>query len=338
MIMETIQRHTGERLAHLKMHPPLFVAMLGTGSDLVAHAAGFGAAGARIVALSADAGEFLAGDPAARGARVMADSLALVSDPTVDLVAVVGQSPQRTHVICAAIEAGKHVLIAPPLAETMVEAETIARAARSAVGVCGMADETRAIVAYRAAADLLATGELGAIRLARLRLGGGGPGPGGLIATRGARAFALFRWLFGGVREIRGQTYEPDLAAALLTGTLGYGGRFEVALDRLDGLPLTERMEISGERGAVVVDLLAAVDALWYERGGDAAGMPLLDPARLPAAWRAAAITDAVADFTRQAQRGQPAAVTLDDGFYAAHVADVAARAVASGQTATLGG
>jgi predicted dehydrogenase len=88
---------------------------------------------------------------------------AALEDPRVDAVALA--TPPRTHYPLAkrAIEAGKHLLVEKPLAETYRDAEDLCRRARSA-GLCLMADHT---FLYTGSAETLralrAGGDLGKV-------------------------------------------------------------------------------------------------------------------------------------------------------------------------------
>ncbi|WP_065571686.1 Gfo/Idh/MocA family protein [Microbacterium oleivorans] len=97
------------------------------------------------------------------GAPVTADLQSVLADPLIDAVAVA--TPARTHhaIVMAALDAGKHVMVEKPLADTQERgAEMVRRAAER--GLVLMADHTYcytpAVLKMR---DLVASGELGDI-------------------------------------------------------------------------------------------------------------------------------------------------------------------------------
>jgi predicted dehydrogenase len=96
--------------------------------------------------------------------RSTTDWQQIVDDPEVDVIANAGAHPLHAPVTLAALSAGKHVLCEKPLAVATDEAREMERAAASS-GVqtaCGF--NYRFVPAIRLLHQLLASGELGAIR------------------------------------------------------------------------------------------------------------------------------------------------------------------------------
>jgi predicted dehydrogenase len=84
-----------------------------------------------LAAVSARTQEMAEAARAAFGAqRAFGDSLALVRDPDIDLVAVTVKVPEHRAIVLAALEAGKHVYCEWPLGRDVAEAEEMAAAVR----------------------------------------------------------------------------------------------------------------------------------------------------------------------------------------------------------------
>jgi predicted dehydrogenase len=101
------------------------------------------------------------------GGRPFGDSLAMVRDPEVDLVAVTVKVPEHRAIVLAALKAGKHVYCEWPLGRDASEAEEMARAVkpstRVAVGLQGLYAP-----AVRQAAELAAAGAIGKPKVLRV--------------------------------------------------------------------------------------------------------------------------------------------------------------------------
>jgi predicted dehydrogenase len=98
--------------------------------------------------------------PVFEARRAFGDSLALVRDPDVDLVAVTVKVPEHRAIVLAALEAGKHVYCEWPLGRDLAEAEEMAAAvgpkSHVVIGVQGCLAP-----AVRGAAQLVKDGALG---------------------------------------------------------------------------------------------------------------------------------------------------------------------------------
>lgn len=100
--------------------------------------------------------------------RAFGDSLALVRDPGIDVVAVTVKVPEHRAIVLAALEAGKHVFCEWPLGRDAVEAEEMAKAAARADGHVVIGLQALAAPAVRNAVALVASGALGAPRMLRV--------------------------------------------------------------------------------------------------------------------------------------------------------------------------
>jgi predicted dehydrogenase len=132
-----------------------------------------------LAAVSARTQELADKAAAAFGApRAFGDSLALVRDPGIDVVAVTVKVPEHRAIVLAALEAGKHLYCEWPLGRDAAEAEEMAAAARRARAahvVIGL--QALASPAVRHAAKLVASGALGTPQMLRVVSPTGGWGP-----------------------------------------------------------------------------------------------------------------------------------------------------------------
>jgi predicted dehydrogenase len=99
--------------------------------------------------------------------RAFGDSLALVRDPDVDVVAVCVKVPEHLPIVLAALEAGKHVHCEWPLGVDVAEAEAMAAAVQPQSHVM-IGLQALSAPAVRQAVDLVAAGALGRLQVMRV--------------------------------------------------------------------------------------------------------------------------------------------------------------------------
>ena len=121
-----------------------------------------------IEAVSARTQELADEARAAFGAnRAFGDSLELVRDPDIDIVAITVKVPEHRPLVLAALEAGKHVYCEWPLGRDLAEAEEMAAAVPAdshvAIGL-----QALSAPAVRHAAQLVREGALGDLLVARV--------------------------------------------------------------------------------------------------------------------------------------------------------------------------
>ena len=138
-----------------------------------------------------------------------------------DIDAVVVATPDDTHceITCAALEAGKHVLVQKPMALSVTDCETIIAASRHAKGVLGVSFMHRHFPEVAAARRLLndPAQPFGAVLSARLR--NATPGAdwgdwfyrreragGGVVMQLGVHGIDLAQHLFGPIARIKAET------------------------------------------------------------------------------------------------------------------------------------
>lgn len=121
-----------------------------------------------IEAVSARTQELAEEARAAFGAnRAFGDSLELVRDPDVDVIAVTVKVPEHKAIVLAALEAGKHVYCEWPLGRDLAEAEEMAAAVPAASHVA-IGLQALSAPAVRYAAKLVREGALGDPLVARI--------------------------------------------------------------------------------------------------------------------------------------------------------------------------
>ncbi len=97
--------------------------------------------------------------------KAYGDTLAMVRDPEVDIVAVTVKVPEHRAIVLAALEAGKHLYCEWPLGRDLAEAQEMAKAARQAAAKSGthvaIGLQGESAFATRHAARLVREGAIG---------------------------------------------------------------------------------------------------------------------------------------------------------------------------------
>jgi predicted dehydrogenase len=219
-------------------------------------------------------------------AEAATDWRTVVDRDDVDIVDVCTPGNSHAEIAIAALEAGKHVLVEKPLANSVAEGERMAAAAAAAPGASMVGFNYRRVPALALARDVIARGRIGAVRevraaylqdwladeaapmtwrLRRETAGSGALGDLGshvvdqlhyLLGERVVAASGHLRTFVGSREGADGP--EPvtvdDTAWATLTTTSGAVASLEVsrmATGRKNGLTI----EVYGSRGALSFDL-----------------------------------------------------------------------------------
>lgn len=337
------------------MSAPVGVAVVGTGRAGMVHARNFafGVGGGRLVALADPDAQALAVAAAETGCeRASADPRDVIVADDVD--AVVIASPTFTHaeLAVAALAAGKHVLCEKPLASTLDEAATIARAAEESDAVFLMAFMRRFDSMWRSVADRVAAGEIGEPLLVRST--GRGPGlppewaldptrSGGLIAEVNSHDIDSIRWFSGqefeSVYAVGRAAKRPDLAERYPGFVDLVLASFELsagAFGQLDGACPADygydaRVEIYGSGGVAFVGDPRRGSALVI-RHGEAVAEPVRS-------WRelfAAAYRGEDAHLVAVAREEVEPQTTVDDGVRALEAVFAVNRSLAEGAPVTF--
>jgi predicted dehydrogenase len=332
----------------------LGVGLIGLGGINRVHAMGYGLVPerARVVA-ACDSVESVANERAAElGATPYVDYRALLEDDRVDSVDVT--LPHHLHypIVRAALEAGKHVLVEKPFALESAQCRELIDLAEERGLRLGVAENTPFVDAYVATKRLLDEGALGHIytvrtliygtEVVRLRAGGWSSlreeAGGGVIIDAGVHSFYLLEWLFGRVRTLHatmGATLPGSQVEdyGVVTGELEGGTLFTCELTCVAELPWGERLEVYGENGAVIVDLIDDPVARHYRGGLDYEPVALPEVPYEPRMWKVHSIAAGVSDFVHAVCDDRPAGVDVETGLRSVLVAEKAYESVSAGGT-----
>jgi myo-inositol 2-dehydrogenase / D-chiro-inositol 1-dehydrogenase len=142
--------------------PPLGVALIGAGRWAAVHRSTLPRAGARLVAVAT-------GSDASRerverewGVFATTDLGALLERPEVEAVVIASPNDLHATQACAALEAGKHVLVEKPMALDVASAERVRRLAAHGDRVLAIGLEMRVFTLFERVKALLDEGTLGA--------------------------------------------------------------------------------------------------------------------------------------------------------------------------------
>ena len=332
------------------------VGIVGMGGIAYVHEAGYTDPGdlSEIVAVC-DSDEVLARDRAIPyGAKAYSDYRELIADPNVDLVDVT--VPHRWHypIALAALEQGKHVLVEKPLALTSEQALHLIATAHTQGVKFTVAENTHFVAAYLEAERLLADNTLGTIRFVRSYIAGseaprirsrtswvGSPENSGVLLDSGVHSFYLMRWLFGGVRDVQAFASKvlPESQVDDTTITFGHLANdaiFESTQSCTVEAPWTERLEIHGSKGSLIIDQLANPPALLFHGPDDTEGEPLSDVPYDPLAWKYYSIVAEVQDFVRAIVEDRPPLIDPSYGYHAIQVVEAAYRSLAEGRLVSV--
>jgi len=331
----------------------LRVAILGAGLIAPNHAAGFQEVPeqAKVVAVCDINRENAENLAALFDAKIYSDYRELIADPQVDLVDVL--LPHHLHYAAAmaVIQAKKHLLLEKPVAVTYKQSLEIYEAAQKAGIHFGVAENTRYIRAYVEAEKMIRAGKLGEITLARtflpanerIRLSSAdfwgkksGCG-GGTLIDSGPHTFYLLKWLFGEVRELAAftsQIYKVDSEVednADVRGRLANGADFLCSFTFTAEIPHSERLEVYGTTGSLIIDQLANPPVKFYAEPTDFDGTPVEGPEYDPLGWHYFSIVEEVKDFVRTVIEDKPPTVDPLDCCYAVKVIEKAYESARNG-------
>ncbi len=331
----------------------LRVGMIGAGLIAPIHAAGFQEMPdqAEVVAVCDVNPENAENLAAFFGARIYRDYGDLAADPDIDLVDVLVPHHLHYPVAMAVIQAGKDLLLEKPVAVTYQQSLEICEAAKQAGISFGVAENTRYIRAYLEAEKVIRSGQLGPVTLVRtflpanervrltsadfwgkeLRSGGGA------LIDSGPHTFYLLKWLFGEVQELSAfttQIYQVGSEVednADVLGRLANGARFLSSFSFTAEIPHSERLEVYGEHGSLIVDQMVDPPVKFYSEPTDFDGSPVEGPQYDPVGWHYFSIVEEVKDFVSAVWEGRQPNVDPLDCCYAVRVIEKAYESARSG-------
>lgn len=332
------------------------VGIIGTGSISYAHEAGYTEIDdlCELVAFC-DLDEELARSHAEpHQARVYTAYQDLLADPRVDMVDITTPHLWHYPIALAALEQGKHVLVEKPMAMTSAQARELIETARRMNTRFTVAENTHFVAAYQEAERVLQAGTLGEIRFVRTCIGGseseriksetswvGDRENQGVLLDSGVHTFYLLKWLFGGVTDIQAIAYKllPESLVddhALVFGHLANGAVFASIQSCALETPWTERLEIHGSQGSLIVDQLANPPALYFHGSTDFDGTPLPAVPFEPLAWKYLSVIAEVQDFVRAVLEERAPLIDPLYGHHAIQVVEAAYRSIREGTAVTL--
>jgi predicted dehydrogenase len=332
---------------------PLRVGILGAGLIAPNHAAGFQEVPnlAKVVAVCDTNRENAENLAAMFDASIYSDYHDLINNPGIDFVDVL--LPHHMHYLVAMeiIAARKHLLLEKPVAMTYQQSMEIVDAAKKTGIHFGVAENTRYINAYIEAEKIIRCGKLGDITLVRtflpanerIRLssddfwGKKTDCGGGTLIDSGPHTFYLLKWLFGKVKELNAftsQIYKVDSEVednADVRGKLVNGADFLSSFTFTAEIPHSERLEVYGMHGSLIVDQLVNPPTKFYTEPVDFDGTKVEGPEYDPMGWHYFSIVEEVKDFVRTVVEDKPPTVDVLDCCYAIHVIEKAYESVRNG-------
>lgn len=291
----------------------------------------------------------------AAGAVVEADWRAVVDRPDVGCVVVATPNGFFEEVACAALAAGRHVLIEKPMGRNLAEAERIRDAARRAGRVLKVGFNHRYHPAIAEAHRRLAAGEIGEVISVRCRYGHGGrPGyekewrgscelaGGGELTDQGVHVVDLIHWFAGvpatGFAMLQTAVWPlgdlEDNAFGMFRFAGGAVAAFHTSWTQWKNL---FSLEVFGCAGALVVEGLGrsyGPETLTAYRRRPEGGVPESDTRIFEGAdpsWRLE-----WADFVGAVREGRPMLGTAEDGVVAMRMLDALYRASRDGRPVRL--
>ena len=291
------------------------------------------------------------------GARSATDLEALLSDPEIDIVDLI--LPHYLHVEAAtkALSAGKHLILEKPAAPTYAGAVEIYRAAQNAGVHFMIAENSRYMRTYQAAARLLAEEAIGDVIHVRTELRSNEkehlsqPGNwrtkfelgGGLVLDTGAHSFYLISWLLGEFASVRGvgkKLFNLDNEiedTAEVTGSLKSGAHFSSMFTSVSEIPHSERLELYGTTGGILIDQMSdPVVKLFkgpHDYSGQAIDVPFGPDAWLPGGWHFESVLFEVEDFIMSLLEKRAPLIDSRDPVYAVRIAEAVYDSIRSGES-----
>jgi UDP-N-acetyl-2-amino-2-deoxyglucuronate dehydrogenase len=333
------------------------VGMIGLGSISYAHEAGYSELGemCEITALC-DINEEEVNNRIGMyaGAKGYVHYEDLLEDTRVDMVDITAPHVLHHPIAKAALEKGKHVLVEKPITVKSEQAVELIALAKKAGRKFSVAENTAFVTAYLKAEEVLKQGILGDISSVRTLIAGSeayrikdpnlwhGKAPyGGVILDSSVHNFYLFKWLFGGVREVTGFASkiipEGEMEDnGLILGHLANGAEFQLMTSCTFEIPWTERVEIYGTQGGMIIDQLADPVVKYYLGSNDIDGTVVEGVPFDPLGWKFNSMVAEIGDFVNAVIEDRPPRIDPADALYALRAAEAVARSIETKQPVSL--
>lgn len=295
------------------------------------------------------------------GGEVYTSLDALLLDPEIDVVDLI--LPHFLHKDAAfkALESGKHVILEKPVAPTYDTAVDIYRKAAATGTHFMVAENTRYMAAYQAVDRLVRDGAIGEVIHARTTLRSNeklhlsDPNNwrtryelgGGLVLDTGAHSFYLLAWLLGEVDSLhavgRKQFPLPNEIedTAEVSGELRTGAYFDCMFTSVAEVPHSERLELYGTDGGILVDQMSDPVVKLFRGDQDfageaVAGVPFGPDAWHPGGWHFESVLSEVTDYVASLVDGREPLIDSRDAVYAVKVVEAAYESIRSGEAVSL--
>ncbi len=333
------------------------VGIIGLGGISYAHEAGYGEMGevCQVVAMC-DINEEEVNNRIGlyEGAKGTTRYQDLLADPNIDLVDIIVPHVMHYEIAKAALERGKHVLVEKPITVKSEQAEELIALAKQKGLKFSVAENTHFVTAYLKAEEILKSGILGDIWTVRTLIAGSevyrikdpnlwhGKAPyGGVILDSSVHNFYLFKWLFGGVKDVLGFASKlvPEGEVednGLIIGHLANGAEFQLNTSCTFEIPWTERVEIYGSKGGMIIDQLVNPVVKYYMGSGDIDGTIVEDVPFDPMAWKFSSMIAEVKDFVTAVVENRPPRVDPADALYALKAAEAVERSIQTREFTSL--
>jgi len=123
---------------------------------------------------------------------------------------------------------------------------------------------------------------------------------------------------------------------ALAFGHLANGAVFATTQSCVTEAPWSERLEIHGNEGSLIVDQLANPPAIYFHGSNDIDGTPLPEVSFEPLAWKYLSIVAEVQDFVQAIREERTPVIDPLYGHHALQVVEAAYRSVAEKRSIAL--
>ena len=333
------------------------VGLIGLGSISYAHESGYADLGevCKIIAMC-DINEEEVNNRTGmyEGVKGYTHYLDLLDNPAVDMVDIIVPHVLHYEIAKAALEKGKHVLVEKPITVKSEQGEELISLAKEKRLKFSVAENTHFVTAYLKAEEILKSDILGDIWTVRTLIAGSevyrikdpnlwhGKAPyGGVILDSSVHNFYLFKWLFGGVRDVHGFATkivpEGEMEDnGLILGHLSNGAEFQLNTSCTFEIPWTERVEIYGSKGGMIIDQLANPVVKYYLGSNDIDGTAVEDIPFDPMAWKFNSMIAEIKDFVLAVLEDRPPRVNPVDALYALKAAEAVAKSIDIGKLVVL--
>ena len=298
------------------------------------------------------------------GAKTYSDYNQLLADPEIDMVDIALPHFMHGRVALAAAKAGKHVLCEKPFVIDLAEADAIIQTTKDKGLKLMVAENTRFVKAYEVARTFLDKEAIGKVCLARTYLGGSemirlsdpdnwigqaNKAGGGTMMDSGVHSYYLLRWMVGDMKRVfaASSTFLKDLYQdvednAVVTYEFENGAIGTSQFSNTTEAPWTERLELYGTKGSLIVDMLAErplqvfstkerskdMDDWWSYYGDVSWEEPFMDHSAM--GWKAASMRKEVQHFVRCVREDKRPLVSGEDGR---RDVEIALKAIESAKT-----